>query len=64
MVNKKDIVLEITIEKGKEAEIRCGNCGKKLLVLEKNCNFSSKNAGIVLKTKCSRCYKFNQIGVK
>lgn len=56
--------LEIAIEKGTETEVRCINCGKKLQTVEKTGAFSSKNACLIIKTKCTRCGQFNHYTVK
>lgn len=56
--------IEIVIEKGKETEIRCTCCGKKLQTIEKTGAFSSKNACIILKNKCTRCSQLNHFIVK
>lgn len=64
-MNKTNISpIEIVMEKGKETEIRCVVCGKKLQTVEKTGAFSSKNACLVLKTKCTRCSQFNHFIVK
>lgn len=57
-------MVEITTEKGKETEIRCVNCGKKLQTVEKVGAFGSKSAGFILRTKCGRCKKLNEHLVK
>ena len=65
MIGKTSVLsVEIVIEKGVETEIRCINCGKKLQTVEKTGAFSSKNACFVIKTKCTRCNRFNHFTVK
>ena len=65
MIGKMSVLsVEIVIEKGKETEIRCINCGKKFQTVEKTGAFSSKNACFVIKTKCTRCGRFNHFIVK
>jgi phage FluMu protein Com len=60
MVKQKEMVIEIVAEKGVETDIRCTNCGKKLQTIEK----TSKSAGIIITTKCTRCYKFSRFIIK
>ena len=60
MVKQKEMVIEIVAEKGVETDIRCTNCGKKLQIVEK----TSKSAGIIITTKCTRCYKFSRFIIK
>lgn len=60
MVKQKEMVVEIVAEKGEEVDIRCTNCGKKLQTVEK----TTKNAGIIITTKCTRCYKFSRFIIK
>ena len=65
MIAKMSVVsVEILLEKGVETEIRCANCGKKLQTVEKTGAFSSKNACLIIKTKCTRCNQFNCFTVK
>lgn len=65
MITKASVLpIEIVAEKGVETEIRCTNCGKKLQTVEKTGAFGSKSAALVIKTKCTRCYKFGYFIVK
>lgn len=65
MIGKTSVLsVEIAIEKSEETELRCINCGKKLLTVEKTGAFSSKNACFVINTKCSRCGRLNHFTVK
>lgn len=64
MMKSKSAHTEITLSKDKDTDIRCDNCGKKLLSITKNQGNTARNASFSLSVKCSRCGLLNCFDIK
>ena len=64
MKKKTSVLGEICLEKDKDTDIRCDNCGKKLLSITKNQGSTAKSASYTLSVKCGRCGLLNHFDIK